>query len=414
MDISLPGDKSISHRALMLAALAEGASTIANLSNGEDVASTRRCLADCGIAFETVDSAVQVTGGRGRFRPPGRPLDAGNSGTTARLLAGLLPGLGIGCEITGDASLCRRPMARIAEPLRRMGIGVELRNGGTLPMTLSPGRLQALDYTPPVASAQVKSAILLAALGNPEPVTVREALPTRDHTERMLSDLGVDIQSGADAITIGAGIQKINPFNITVPGDPSSAAFLAAQALLLKRSLSFNALLLNPLRLGSIKVMRRMGAKITMNIEGRTLLENVGALTVSPGRLKATILRAEEIPALIDEIPLLAILATQAEGLTIIRGATELRSKESDRIAVMVENLAAVGAQVQEHDDGLTISGPTSLHSATIRTYCDHRIAMAFAMASYIVPGGLILDDELCMDISFPGCQKLFDQVAAA
>ncbi|MCH7574398.1 MAG: 3-phosphoshikimate 1-carboxyvinyltransferase [Candidatus Marinimicrobia bacterium] len=414
MDISLPGDKSISHRALMLAALAEGTSTIANLSSGVDVASTRHCLADCGIAFETVAPAVQVTGGRERFRPPGHPLDAGNSGTTARLLAGLLPGLGIGCEITGDASLSRRPMARIAEPLRQMGIGVELRNGGTLPMTLSPGRLQALDYTPPVASSQVKSAILLAALGNPEPVTVREALPTRDHTERMLSDLGVDIQSDAGAITIGAGIQKIAPFDITVPGDPSSAAFLAAQALLLKKSLSFSGLLLNPLRLGSVRVMRRMGAKISMNIEGRTLLENVGALTVAPGRLKATIMRAEEIPALIDEIPLLAILATQAEGVTIIRGARELRSKESDRIAVMVENLTAVGARVQEHDDGLTVSGPTPLHAATIRTHGDHRIAMAFAMASYIVPGGLILDDELCMDISFPGCQKLFDQVAAA
>lgn len=412
MDISLPGDKSISHRALMLGALAEGMSRITNLSSGEDVRATRRCLANCGIVFESNGGLLTVTGGRRRFRTPEHALDAGNSGTTARLLAGLLPGQGIGCEITGDASLSRRPMARIADPLRQMGITVDLHNGGTLPMTLAPGTLQTLDYSLPVASAQVKSAILLAALGNHQKVTVREPLPTRDHTERMLSKLGVAIQSKGDTITVGAGIQEIKPFEMTVPGDPSSAAFLAALAVLLGKPLSFNGLLINTRRLGFFDVLSRMGAGVALETQSRALNEDVGVLTVSPGPLRAVALRAADIPAIVDEIPVLAVLATQAEGSTVIRGAGELRHKESDRLAAIVENLRAVGAQVEEHADGLTIQGPATLHPATIRTHGDHRIAMAFAVAGFIVPGGLILDDEQCMDVSFPGCQNLFRQVA--
>ncbi len=414
MHLHLPGDKSISHRALILAALADGTSRLANLSPGADVDATRRCLEQCGIRICNESEVVIVEGRGGDFQTPDGDLDAGNSGTTARLLAGLLAGRGIPARLTGDDSLSRRPMGRVAEPLRQMGARVRLSPEGTLPLELHPARLTSLTYTLPVASAQVKSALLLAGLASEGIVEVTEPAPTRNHTELMLQNLGVDIQVMENRITLGPGKRAVMPFELDVPGDPSSAAFPAALAVLLPDvELTFADLLLNPTRMGLFHSLQRMGARITWTGKRRALGEEVGSLTVQSSSLKGIEISGAVIPALIDELPVLAVLASQAEGVTTVRDAGELRVKESDRIEAVCENLGRMGGRVEELPDGFRIQGPTPLRGAAITTYGDHRIAMAFAVAGCIADGPTTLDDPDCVEISFPGFHDLVRKVVS-
>ncbi|MFB0515326.1 MAG: 3-phosphoshikimate 1-carboxyvinyltransferase [Candidatus Neomarinimicrobiota bacterium] len=413
MHLRLPGDKSISHRALMLAALADGTSHLMNLSPGADLTATRRSLAQCGISIRKEGEEMIVEGCGGNFQSPKGDLDAGNAGTTARLLTGLLAGRGIHARLTGDASLSRRPMGRIATPLQQLGARIQMSPRGTLPLKLYPASLGSLTYRLPVASAQVKSALLLAGLASEGSVTVIEPVPTRNHTELMLQALGVDIQISGNHITIGAGRQTIPPFTLAVPGDPSSAAFPVALAVLQRdMQLNIDDLLLNPTRMGFYHALQRMGAQVTWTSKRQALGEEVGSLTIRSSSLRGVKLSGDEIPALIDELPILAVLATQAKGETVVRDADELRVKESDRIKAVCENLVRMGGRVQELPDGFRILGPTSLRRATITTYSDHRIAMAFTVAGRIAAGTTTLDDPDCVEISFPGFHQLIDQVA--
>jgi len=412
LHLHLPGDKSISHRALILAALADGPSRLANLSPGADVDATRRCLEQCGIRVCTEGEVVIVAGRGGAFQTPDGDLDAGNSGTTARLLAGLLAGRGIQARLTGDASLSRRPMERVAEPLRQMGADIQLSPAGTLPLELRPARLGPLTYTLPVASAQVKSALLLAGLASEGIIKVIEPVSTRNHTELMLQALGVDIQMSGDRIILGPGTRVMPPFDLEVPGDPSSAAFPAALAVLLPDvELTFDDLLLNPTRMGFFRALQRMGVRITWTGKRRALGEETGSLSVQSSALKGIEISGTEIPALIDELPILAVLASQAEGVTVVRDAGELRVKESDRIRAICENLGRMGGQVEEFSDGFRIQGPISLGGAAITTYGDHRIAMAFAVAGCVAEGTTTLDNPDCVEISLPGFYDLILQV---
>lgn len=414
MKISLPGDKSISHRALMLAAIANGVSELRNLSRGVDVTSTRDCLAQCGIAFTDKKGVVMVNGQGGSFSQPSDDLDAGNSGTTARLLMGLLVGRGIKARLVGDVSLSRRPMARVVEPLRQLGAQMEISARQTLPVVIGPSQLGTLDYTMPMASAQVKSALLLAGLVSEGGVRVTEPVATRNHTELMLEALGVDIKVAGHEITIGAGVQGFSSFELDIPGDLSSAAFPAALATLVPdRDVTFPGLLLNPSRLGFFRALKRMGARVDWTVEKRVLGEEVGRLRVRSSTLKGITIRGDEIPTLIDEIPILAILACSAQGETVIWDAGELRLKECDRIKAIVENLRKMGARVQELADGFRILGSSRLRGATITTHSDHRIAMAFTVAGKITREKTTIDDPDCVEISFPGYHKLISRIKA-
>ena len=414
MKISLPGDKSISHRALMLAAIADGVSELRNLSRGVDVTSTRDCLAQCGIAFTDKNGVVLVNGQGGSFSQPSDDLDAGNAGTTARLLMGLLVGRGIKARLVGDVSLSRRPMARVVEPLRQLGAQMEISARQTLPVVIGPSQLGTLDYAMPMASAQVKSALLLAGLVSEGGVRVTEPVATRNHTELMLEALGVDIKVAGHEITIGTGVQGFNSFKLDIPGDLSSAAFPAALATLVPdRDVTFPGLLLNPSRLGFFRALKRMGARVDWTVEKRVLGEEVGRLRVRSSTLKGITIRGDEIPTLIDEIPILAILACSAQGETVIWDAGELRLKECDRIKAIVENLRRMGARVQELSDGFRILGSSRLRGATITTHSDHRIAMAFTVAGKITREKTTIDDPDCVEISFPGYHKLISRIKA-
>jgi 3-phosphoshikimate 1-carboxyvinyltransferase len=410
----MPGDKSISHRALMLSALAEGASYLSNVSTGADVLSTRRCLEQCGIPIREEGQQIVVEGQGGVFQSPQEALNAGNSGTTARLLTGLLAGRNIHALITGDTSLTRRPMSRIVEPLQHMGAAIHLTPRGTLPLKVHPASLDKLDYILPVASAQVKSALLFAGLASEGPVHITEPAPSRNHTELMLQALKVDISVSRNRITLAPGKQRIPAFESIVPGDPSSAAFpIALAAMLPGKELTFDNLLLNPTRMGFFRAIQSMGAQINWKSKRKDVGEEVGELTIRSSSLQGIKLSGTEIPSLIDEIPILAILATQAKGATVVRDAGELRVKESDRIKAVCENLKRMGVRIQELTDGFRIWGPSTLRAATIRTYHDHRIAMAFAVAGRIAIGKTTLDDPDCVEISFPGFHEILKRVAS-
>ncbi|MFQ6604479.1 MAG: 3-phosphoshikimate 1-carboxyvinyltransferase [Fidelibacterota bacterium] len=399
-DLTFPGDKSLSHRALMLAALAHGDSTISNLSAGADVRSTRRCLEACGVEIRTAGKTVQVQGGT--LTTPSHPLDCGNSGTTVRLLAGLLAGQGITATFTGDDSLSRRPMQRIITPLEKMGVTCHS-NSGHLPLTIEPGPLHGIDYTLPVASAQVKSSLLLAALGAEGATTVREPYTSRDHTERLLTYFGLPIQREGLTIRLRGGTHRWPPFDFAIPGDPSTAAYFAAAAAIIPDScLTLKNISLNPTRTGFFSALETMGGNLSYEKVNKRLGEPAGDLEVTSASLRGYSPRREEIPALIDEIPILAVLATQAEGETRITGASELRVKECDRIHAVVFNLKQMGADIREQDDGFIINGPTLLRGASIRTFHDHRIAMAFTVAGLISDGPTVLDDPACVQISSP------------
>lgn len=411
--LRVPGDKSISHRALMLAALADGTSRVAGVLPGEDPRSTADALRAFGVRVPEIpgDGGVMVIQGVGLrgLEPPSRDIDCGNSGTTARLLLGLLSGFPFSATLTGDASLRSRPMRRVTQPLTAMGASFEeLGEPDRLPIRVMGGALRPLEYDSPRASAQVKSALLLAGLTGGVSVTVREPTLSRDHTERMLRAMGVRVVSSrlpdGRAVAELEPAASLTPLEGAVPGDFSSAAFLLCAALLAGRGeVRLEGVGVNPTRAGLLPVLERMGAAIEVNVTGEALGEPVADLVVRPAQLRGTEVGGGEVPSLIDEIPVLAAIAARAEGETRITGAEELRVKESDRIAVLVENLTAIGVEAHELPDGLVIRGTGRPLRGVIRAHDDHRIAMAFGVLGACPGNEIRVDQPDVVAVSYPG-----------
>lgn len=388
----------------MFGALAHGTTTIRCALESLDVKSTREAMQALGADIRRDGDLWLVKGGT--LKEPQYVIDAGNSGTTARLMCGILAGInGVSC-ITGDASLVKRPMARVIKPLTTMGACFMARQDRYLPMAVKGGNLSGITYEMDVASAQVKSAVLLAGLNAEGTTEVIEPLKSRDHTERMLRFFGVEISVCDNRIRIQGG-QRLEARPIEVPGDPSSAAFPAVLAAVIPGSeLLIRGICLNPTRIAFLNVLKRMGAQIGFENCHETVGETVGDIRVQGTHLKGTTIQGVEIPSLIDELPILAIAAACAEGRTIIRDARELRVKEADRIKAMVNGFAALGASVEELDDGMIIDGPLSLSGGRIQTASDHRIAMSFAVLAKALTIEIGLDDTACVDISYPSFFK--------
>jgi 3-phosphoshikimate 1-carboxyvinyltransferase len=404
----LPGDKSLSHRLAILAALAQGQSRFGNFSSAGDCGSTLACLQALGVQV-LKGPTITVTGdGVEALRPPSTILDAGNSGSTLRMLAGVVAGRPFRSVLDGDASLRARPVERVAAPLRAMGARIATSDGRP-PLTIDGGTLRAAEHTLTVASAQVKTAILLAGLQADGRTSVTEPSPSRDHTERLLPCFGAPVR--IDGTTVSIERARLAPFDMTVPGDPSSAAFLVVAALVVRDArVRLDGVLLNPSRVAFLDVLRRMGATIRVGIESDAP-EPVGWIEAETSSLRGTAIGADEIPALIDELPILAVAGALAAGTFSITGAAELRVKESDRIAAIVEGLAAMGARVQEQSDGLTIEGGTPLHGASVRSRGDHRIAMALAIAGHAAASGdTHIEDAGCAAVSFPEFYSVLDE----
>jgi 3-phosphoshikimate 1-carboxyvinyltransferase len=413
--LSVPGDKSVSHRALMMAALAEGKTTVTRLAPGKDVASTAHCLRALGVVIN-VQGDTAVVQGRGAvgFSPPVRTLDAGNSGTTIRLLSGILAAQSFDSTITGDASIRRRPMKRIVEPLQAMGARIETSPGFLAPLSIHGTRLRPIDYVMPVPSAQVKSCILLAALFAEGLTSVTEPALSRDHTERMFGHLGIRFRRHGLRIEID-GPQSPAPDDMDVPGDLSSAAFpMIAAALIPDSELTLMNVGVNPTRTGVIDVLRTMGCSITESAPRTASGEPRADLIVRTSALRGAEISGDMIPKIIDEIPILAIAAARAEGRTVIRDAKELRVKETDRIAAIAANLDAMGVRIDVFDDGFAVQGPQKLKGAVIDSMDDHRIAMAFAVAGLVAEGETRILKTECADISFPGFFDLLEGVEHA
>ena len=412
--LRLPGDKSISHRYAMLAAFAEGTSNFTNFSTGADCASTLACMETLGAKVKKVgDGAVEVTGVAGRVTPATHPLDCGNSGSTIRMLSGLLAPQQGSFTLIGDASLSRRPMERIRKPLEAMGARLTLTDGHA-PLTIHGSQLQPIDYTTPVPSAQVKTCILLAGLQSAGATVVRESLRTRDHSELALRAFGATLTRTIDSISI-AGPQSLHSIDAAVPGDISSAAFfLCAAALFPGSALVLDSLGLNPTRATLLDVLTALGAHISvLNLEEKNA-ELVGTVQLSapPEGLGSTAVTGALAAQLIDELPVLAAIAPYTSGGIRIRDARELRVKESDRIALVVKNLRAMGAEVAEFEDGLDVPGGQTLHGATIDSGGDHRIAMAFAVAALRAEGETLIQGAESANIIFPEFFDLLDLVA--
>ncbi|HSL55632.1 MAG TPA: 3-phosphoshikimate 1-carboxyvinyltransferase [Pyrinomonadaceae bacterium] len=414
--LRLPGDKSISHRAALIAALADGRSEISNFSTAADCASTLSCLRELGISIERKENQVIIAGSQ-KFSAPQRPLDCGNSGSTLRILAGVLAGHDFTAELTGDASLSSRPMRRIIEPLEMMGAKIEATDGKAPLKVHGSNRLNPITYKLPVASAQVKSAILFAGLNASGRTTVIESSSTRDHTERLFNGFGVPVTSNSDLSVTLDGPARFTGGAITIPGDVSSAAYFVAAAMLLPESkLTIEGAGLNPTRAAFLWVLSSWGADISTSALQTERNEPFGTIDVRGG-LGATvrdsdrILSRSMIPSLIDELPLLAVVGSQIHGGIQIRDAAELRHKESDRLATTAANLRAMGAEVEEFDDGLAVSGPTQLHGALIDSHGDHRIAMAFSVAALVAEGDTEINGAECVAISFPEFFTLLESV---
>lgn len=402
-EVVVPGDKSISHRVALMGALSKEGIEVSHFSPGADCASTLSCLERLGHVVCRDGENLRVH--RGETLAEGGVLDAGNSGTTARLLCGLLAGMaGIFAVITGDASLSRRPMGRVVDPLRTLGARIDGCDGGRrLPLSIRGTRLCGGTYTLPVASAQVKSALLLAGLSAQGSVTVVEPRKSRDHTELLLEHLGVPLKREKGAVTVFP-YDDLPGGSWRVPGDFSSAAFWIVAASLVDGSeLSLPGVNLNPTRTGLLSVLERMGLASSVEGSPRAGGEPVGTVAVRSSSLRGTVVDGEEVPTLVDELPLLAVAATQAEGVTEVRGAEELRVKECDRIAAVAEGLSALGADIEERRDGWIIRGGRPLRGGSVSSRGDHRIAMAFAVADLIADGPVVVDDEACVAISYPG-----------
>lgn len=409
-----PPDKSITHRALFLSALATGKSKISNYSAAIDCQRTRLAVEALGVKIREEKEKLIVEGmGFGGLNPQAREIFAGNSGTTVRLLTGIIAGRDFSVTITGDESLSRRPMRRVIEPLRQMGAKIDAREENYLPLTLQGNpQLKAISYASKVASAQVKSAFILAALQAEGISRYQEPYPTRDHTERMLESLGVQLSREKDHTLTIPGRQNWAGGDIFVPGDFSAAAYFLVAALLIPgSSLHIQGVGLNPSRLGLLTVLRRMGADIKIDSIQETRGEPLGDLTVISTDLKAISLGGELIPQLIDELPLLSVALTQVQGVSRIRDAGELRVKESDRIRMIVENLKKMGAVLEETNDGMIIYGPTVLKGAEINTAGDHRIAMAFTVAGLLAQGKTRINQPDIVGISFPDFWEKLQQL---
>jgi 3-phosphoshikimate 1-carboxyvinyltransferase len=415
--LRLPGDKSISHRAALIAALASGTSEISNFSTARDCASTLTCLEQLGIAIEDKKGTFVFAGDQ-KLIAPDKPLDCGNSGSTLRILTGLLAGYDFSAELVGDESLSSRPMRRIIEPLELMGAKIHAVDGKAPLRIHGSGKLNPIAYKLPIASAQVKSAILFAGLNAKGRTTVIETSQSRDHTERLFNGFGVPVTTSADLSVTLDGPARFTGGAITIPGDVSSAAYFVAAAMLLPDSrLTIDGVGLNPTRAAFLTVLSSWGADISttdLQIERNEPYGTIkvrGGITGAAGEAERTLSRSM-IPSLIDELPLLAVVGSQIPGGIRIRDASELRLKESDRLAVTALNLRAMGAEVEEFADGLSVSGPTRLRGALIDSRDDHRIAMAFSIAALIAEGETEILGSECVAISFPEFFGLLQSVA--
>jgi 3-phosphoshikimate 1-carboxyvinyltransferase len=414
-ELTVPGDKSIGHRAVIFASLAHGTSRIYNLSGGEDNRTTVCAFRNLGVRISE-DGGVLTVEGKGweGLRAPKTVIDCGNSGTTMRLLSGVLAGLPFVSTLAGDASLSKRPMQRVIEPLGRMGARIESREGkGCAPLEIHGGRLKAIRYAMPMASAQVKSAILLAGLQAEGVTVVEEPQQSRDHTEIMARAFGAKLDvAGGRTISVEGGC-KLSAMDVRVTGDLSSAAFfMVAAATVPGSDLLIRDVGCNPTRSGLIDVLRRMGASVDFIGMRKEAGEPVADIRVRGGALKGVDIGPEMVARTIDEYPALAVAASLAKGATTISGAKELRYKESDRIAVMTEQLRTLGVKVDEREDGMTIEGRGRFEGALVKSYGDHRVAMSLAIAGLSSGGGVEIDDTACADISFPGFFDLLERVS--
>ena len=414
--VELPGDKSISHRYAMLAGIAEGHSRLENYSTGADCASTLACMRALGVNWERKDGGVIEVHGKGRvLTAPRGPLECGNSGSTMRMLSGIVAGQKFTSEMVGDESLSRRPMERVIKPLSQMGAKISSREGKP-PLRITGGLLKAIDYTMPVASAQVKSCVLLAGLFAEGETQVEEPLRTRDHTEVALRAFGAQVHrkaAGAGNEVRVRGGQRLHGVESRIPGDLSSAAFfLCAAALFPGSQVVIPNLLMNPTRARLLDILMQMGLGISVTKLDEVHGELVGSLQIEGARLKGATLAGGDSAALIDEIPVLAAIAPYTEQGIEVRDARELRVKESDRIAAVAANLRLMGAQVEERDDGLNIPGGQTLHGVEIDSFGDHRIAMAFAVAALRAQGETLIRGSESAAISYPAFFQSLDEVA--
>lgn len=401
--LTIPGDKSISHRAVMFGALAQGTTRITHFLEGADCLSTISCFQAMGIHIQKNKDEVLVEGkGLHGLQAPLDILDVGNSGTTTRLISGILAGQDFTSRLTGDASICQRPMGRIITPLSLMGAQITSQNqNGCAPLTIQGGHLHGIHYQSPVASAQVKSCVLLAGMYADAPTSVTEPVLSRNHTELMLNYFGAQVTSKGTTASI-LPQPDLKARDITVPGDISSAAYFIAAGLLVSGSeILLCNVGINPTRDGLLRVCQAMGGDITL-LNVRNDGEPTADLLIRNSSLHGTEIKGEIIPTLIDEIPMIAVMAAFAEGTTVIRDAAELKVKESDRIQVMTDNLTRMGADVEALPDGMIIHGGKPLHGATIDSHKDHRIAMSFAVAGGICEGSLTITDGECVNISYP------------
>ena len=415
--IAVPGDKSLSHRAVLLAAVAEGETRISGFGRSEDTEATIRAVRLLGVrVYEADDETVRVFGaGLRGLKPPQRPLDCGNAGTLMRLLPGLLAGQEGRFELTGDDSLRSRPMERIAEPLRLMGVAVETTDGHA-PLTVEGGAVTPISYELPVASAQVKSAVLLAGLyADGGETTVAEPVPTRDHTENLLAQAGVRVTRRPRSVSV-APAERLELGDLEIPGDFSAAApFIAAGTLLAGSELTIHGVNLNPRRTGLLAVLERMGANITVFNRRRICGEPAGDLDVRPSELVGATIAAGEVPSLVDELPLFALLAVHAHGDSVLRGAAELRAKESDRIEAVVDGLRRLGAHIRATPDGFSVRGvPSRLRGGgALDSRGDHRIAILGAIAGLVSREGVEIVGAESAAVSFPGFYDLLDSLRA-
>ena len=413
-ELEVPGDKSISHRSVMLSALSRGSCVIRGFLPGEDCLSTMEAMRTLGIELEQPNATTLIIYGTGgEFKKPDKDIDCGNSGTTMRLLSGLLAGQPFESCLFGDASLSKRPMKRVIDPLSKMGARISADNPPDRPpLRVHGGPLKAIDYVSPVASAQVKSAVLLAGLFAEGTTSVTEPTLSRDHTERMLEYFGVRVERTGLKVSVKGG-SRPEPRNFRVPGDVSSAAFwLVAAAVAPGAHLRVNHVGMNPSRTGILAVLTRMGARVR-EFEFENEGEPIGTIDIEGAALKATRIEGKEIPNVIDELPILAVAAALANGVTVIADAAELRVKETDRLAAIAHHLRAMGVPVVEHPDGLEITGGAPLKGAKLDSLGDHRIAMAFAIAGLFAEGETVITGTDCVNTSYPGFYETLQRVTA-
>ena len=412
-EVTIPGDKSISHRAIMLGALANGTTEIQNFLQGADCLSTMMCFQKMGIEIENKKNCVTIKGnGIHGLKKPESILDVGNSGTTTRLMSGILAAQNFSCTLNGDASIQKRPMGRIITPLSQMGAEIISLNGnGCAPLQINGKNLHAIHYASPVASAQVKSAILLAGLYGDDVTSVTEPYVSRNHSELMLRYFGADVKVEGTTASVHP-VEKLTGQQIIVPGDISSAAYFIVAGLIIPNSqVVIRNVGINPTRDGILRVCQEMGATITYENKREVSGEMVADLVVSSSNLHGTTIGGEIIPTLIDEIPAIAVLACFAEGKTVIKDAQELKVKESNRIDVMVNNLSKMGADITATDDGMIINGGKVLHGAVIDSKLDHRIAMSFAIAGLMADGETEITGAECVEISYPNFYSDLEQM---